>query len=242
MPISLRPERGGIAPSAAALSLLALDRAPGTWNRYAEALRAWEAYAARVGTSFLPAEAGHFANFRAATTARGYAQTKQRACAIAAFRELARCPSPSVDTSVIEVCGGVRRSRCHRRGGARPVFTTEIPAADALPSPPRRSGRGRGSAWPRSVEKRGRHQAARAAAILGDAGLRFDCLHESQLGDVIIHLDLTDLSVFGSKTDHTLQGQPAVLPASNRTNSGTLTLVEGTTEGLCISPLRPFAP
>ena len=121
---------------------------------------------------------------------------------------------------------------CYRRGGARPVFTTKIPAADAPPSPPCRSGRGRGSAWPRSVEKRGRLLAARAAAILGDAGLRFDCLRESQLGDVIIHPDLTELSVFGSKTDHTLQGQPAVLPASNRTNSGTRALVEGTTEGL----------
>ena len=50
--------------------------------------------------------------------------------------------------------------------------------------------------------------------------------------DVIIHPDLTDLSVFGSKMDPTLQGQPAVLPASDRTNSGTRALVEGTTEGL----------
>ena len=67
---------------------------------------------------------------------------------------------------------------------------------------------------------------------MGDAGLRFDYLRESQLGDVIIHPDLTDLSVFGSKMDPTLQGQPAVLPASDRTNSGTRALVEGTTEGL----------
>ena len=59
-----------------------------------------------------------------------------------------------------------------------------------------------------------------------------DCLRKSQLGDVIIHPDLTDLSVLGSKMDPTLQGQPAVLPASDRTNSGTRGLVEGTTEGL----------
>ena len=49
---------------------------------------------------------------------------------------------------------------------------------------------------------------------------------------MIIHPDLTDLSVFGSKTHPTLQGQPAVLLASDRTNSGTRALVEGTTEGL----------
>ena len=90
------------------------------WNCCAAALRAWGAYAARVGTWFLPADEGHFANLLAAAVpALGYSQAKQRACAIAALGELARCPSPSADTAATEVRAGVRRSRRCRRCGAR---------------------------------------------------------------------------------------------------------------------------
>ena len=131
------------------------------------------------------------------------------------------------------VRAGIRRTRCGgRRGRARPIFSYEIPAPDDLASPPRRQ-RPRGSnVLPASVDKRGRTHAARISAIVSGAALRWDCLQEAQLGDVIILPEMADFSIFGSKTDPTLAGQAAVLPASDARNSGTRALLEGTRAGL----------
>ena len=67
---------------------------------------------------------------------------------------------------------------------------------------------------------------------MSGAALRWDCLQEAQLGDVVILPEMADFSIFGSKTDPTLAGQAAVLPASDARNSGTRALVEGTRAGL----------
>ena len=98
------------------------------------------------------------------------------------------------------------------RGRARPIFSYELPVADALPSPPR--GRGSGprrqapgaAVAPLSVRKRA--QAVRCAAMLAAAALRFDDIVEGQIGDAVVLPELVDLSIFGSKTDSTLAGQP----------------------------------
>ena len=62
--------------------------------------------------------------------------------------------------------------------------------------------------------------------------MRFDDLQEGQLGDVIWHPDMADLSLFGTKTDRLLVGQPAVLPASSSPESGFQSLLEGARDGL----------
>ena len=230
--IGLRPGGGTVVPQPATVRLIAQGKAPRTWNRYAGALLAWERYAAARDTPFLPACPAHFANFLAesAEGARSYSQTKQRVCAIRAISAIARLPSPAGAEDEVEVRAGVRRSRCFRRGQATPVFSHEIPAAEALPSPPRVGGRPR--AWPLSVEKRGRAQTVRAAALMSGAGLRYDCLQEAQLGDAIILPDLVDLTVFGSKTDPALAGQATVLPRSTLPHEGAHALLEGTRLGL----------
>jgi hypothetical protein len=96
----------------------------------------------------------HFATFLAesADGARSYSQTKSRVCAIKVLSLIARLPSPSKVEGVREVRSGVRCTRCVRRGQATPVFTHEIPAASALPSPPWDGGgaRARGPSSPRS--------------------------------------------------------------------------------------------
>ena len=219
-------------PSPAAVRLVAQGMAPLSWNRYAGSLLAWERYAAARDTPFLPACPAHFANFLAETAegARSYSQTKTRVCAISALSLVARLPSPSKVEDVREVRAGVRRTRCVRRGQATPVFTHEIPAASALPSPPRGGGRPR--SWPLSAEKRGREQTVRASALMGGAGLRYDCLQEAQLGDAIVLHELVDLTIFGSKTDTALAGQAAALPMSDRANAGAPALLEGTRLGL----------
>ena len=79
-----------------------------------------------------------------------------------------------------------------------------------------------------SVDKLGRAHAARISAILSDAALRWDCLREAWLGDVMIFPEVADFSTFGPKTDTTLCGQAAVLPASEASNSGLRALQEGT--------------
>ena len=244
--MGLRPRASGSAAvSAAAGRLAAGDKAPRTWNRYATALLAWEAYASAQNTTFLPADPANFANFLAesAEGSRGYTQTKQRACAIAAFSRLALLPSPAGDGTVSGVRAGIRRTRCGgRRGRARPIFSYEIPAPDDLASPPRRQ-RPRGSnVLPASVDKRGLAHAARISAIMSGAALRWDCLQEAQLGDVVILPEMADFSIFGSKTDPTLAGQAAVLPASDARNSGMRALLEGTRAGLTrLAALPPQA-
>ena len=220
--VQLRSGQAGsaAAPSAAVLALAARALAPATWNRYTSTLARWEEYAGRAGTPFLPADPSHFANFlaEAATGALGSTQTKQRACAIHALSNLARVPSPVQDPTVQDVRAGVRRTLCGLRGRARPLFSFELPTADALPplpagkgGGPRRLSPGEATA-PLSVRKRAREQAVRTAALLEGAALRYDDIVEGQMGDAVVLPDLVDLSVFGSKTDTRLTGQPAILP------------------------------
>ena len=228
------------APSAAVIEMATRGKAPNTWNRYASTLTRWEAYADRVGTPFLPADPSHFANFlaEAASGSSGHTQTKQRACAIAALSALARVPSPAEDALVADVRSGLRRTLRGTRGRARPIFSYELPTAAALPPLP--SGRGGGprrltpggAAAPLSVRKRAREQAVRCSAVLGGAALRFDDLREGQIGDAVVLPDLIDLSVFGSKTDTNLTGQPAVLPDPANPRSGAFAFLEGIRLGL----------
>ena len=63
---------------------------------------------------------------------------------------------------------------------------------------------------PPSVRKRARAQALRCSAVLEGAALRYDDIVEGQIGDAIVFPGLVDLSIFGSKTDSTLSGQPSV--------------------------------
>ena len=228
------------APSEAVIRLAARGKSPSTWNRYAAALLRWEAYAGRVGSTFLPADPTHFANFlaEAATGASGHTQTKQRACAIDALSTVARVPSPVGDALVQDVRSGLRRTLRGTRGRARPIFSYELPTADTLPSPP--SGKGGGprrmvpgeAVAPPSVRKRARAQALRCSAVLEGAALRYDDIVEGQIGDAIVLPGLVDLSIFGSKTDSTLSGQPSVLPDPENPRSGAHAFLEGIRLGL----------
>ena len=228
------------APSAAVLELAARGKAPGTWNRYASTLVRWEAYAGRLGTPFLPADPSHFANFlaEAAAGSTGHTQSKQRACAIDALSALAGVPPPGKDAAVQDVRAGLRRTLKGTRGRARPIFSYELPSAAALPPLP--SGKGGGprrmapgeAAAPLSVRKRAREQAIRCSAVLEGAALRFDDIVEGQIGDAVVLPDLVDLSVFGTKTDTNLTGQPAVLPGPSDPRSGAYAFLEGVRLGL----------
>ena len=243
------PLHGAVAPSDAAIAMAARGLAPTTWNRYASTLTRWEAYAAGAGTPFLPADPTHFANFLAAAAvgALSATQTKHRSCAIHALSGLAGVPSPVADALVRDVRSGVRRALRGTRGRARPIFTHEIPTADALPSPP--SGRGGGprrlapgaAVAPLSVRKRARAQAMRCAATLEAAALRFDDIIEAQIGDAVVNTDHIDLSVFGTKTDAALTGQAAVLPGPAVAGSGAHAFLEGVRLGLSRLAALPAA-
>jgi hypothetical protein len=236
------------APSAAVLGLAARGKAPATWNRYASTLVRWEEYAARAGTPFLPADPSHFANFlaEAAGGTSGHTQTKQRACAIAALSALARVPSPADDPLVQDVRTGLRRTLRGTRGRARPIFSYELPEAGSLPPLP--DGRGGGprrlapgdATSPFSVRKRAREQAVRCSAVLEGAALRYDDIVEGQIGDAVVLPDLVDLSLFGTKTDIHLTGQPAVLPGPSDPRSGAFAFLEGVRLGL--ARLRALDP
>ena len=250
--VQLRASLAGpsAAPSAAVLALAARGKAPTSWNRYATSLLSWEAYAARVGTSFLPADPSHFANFlaEAAAGASGHTQTKQRACAIAALSELARVPSLTGADMVRDVRAGLRRTLVGTRGRARPIFSFELPSPGSLPPLPH--GRGGGprrmapgdAVAPMSVRKRAREQAVRCSAMLEAAALRFDDLVEGQIGDAVVLPDLIALSVFGSKTDGLLSGQSAVLPDPSDPRSGAFAFLESVRLGLSrLAAMEPAA-
>ena len=137
-----------------------------------------------------------------------------------------------------DVRGGLRRTLLSTRGRVRPIFSYELPMADALPPLP--TGRGGGprrlipgdAAAPLSVRKRAREQAVRCSAILEAAALRFDDIVEGQIGDAVVHPDLVALTVFGTKTDNRLTGQPAVLPNPADPRSGAHALLESVRLGL----------
>ena len=248
--LQLRSAAAGpaVAPSAAVLGLAARGKSPATWNRYASTLGRWEEYAAQAGTPFLPADPSHFANFlaEAADGSTGHTQTKQRVCAIDALSMLARVPSPAADSLVRDVRTGLRRTLRGTRGLARPIFSYELPPASALPPLPTGRGGGPrrltpgGATAPPSVRKRAREQAMRCSAILEGAALRFDDIREAQIGDAVVLPDLVDLSLFGTKTDANLTGQPAVLPDPADPRSGAFAFLEGVRLGL--ARLRALNP
>ena len=230
---------GAVPPTPEVVELLSQCKSAASWNRYVSALGAWEKYALAQGTSMLPADPGHFANFLAGAAAgtTGYSQTKQRCVAIEALSTLAKVPSPvAAEGSLVkEGRQGVRRTKgaTGKQGRVRATFPSEIPAAAAPHTPPPPANRQRGGCRvPASVRLRARAQATRHLAIMSSAGLRHDDLQEGQLGDVIVHPDMLDVSVFGSKTDQEREGQPAVVPASQLDNSGYQALLVGTRLGL----------
>ena len=224
---------GSVAMTPAAARALGGVHSASSWNRYLSTLRAWELYTSSRGLVFLPADPGHFANFLAemAEGELGNTQTKQRSCAIRAISIVAGVRSPLSDPDVEAVRLGIRgRARGGRRGGARPIYAHEIPRTPP-PSPPG-GGRGRWAVAPASIRRRAKAQVTRHMRVLSGASLRFDDLQEGQLGDVIWHPDMADLSLFGTKTDRLLVGQPAVLPASSSPESGFQSLLEGARDGL----------
>ncbi len=180
----------------------------------------WEEYAYRVCTPFLSADPSHFANFlaEAAAGASGHTQSKQLACAIDTLSVLARDPSPVKDATVHDARTGLRSTLWGTLGRALPIFSCKLPVAATLPPLP--GGRGGGPRWlapgeaaaPLSVRKRARELAIRCSAVLEEAALRYDNIVEGQIGDAIVLPNLVDLSVFGTKTDVNLTGQPSVLP------------------------------
>jgi len=225
--------RGGATPSEETILALAAFKAPVTWNRYLPTLRGWEQYAAGKNTPFLPADPGHFANFltEAAKGAVGSTQSKQRSCAIQALSTVAGVASPTGDDVVKLVRAGLRRRlRGGRRGSSRPIFPHEVPATPG--SPPAARGRGIGARRPLSVRRRARAQATRHMSLMSAASLRYDDAFEGQLGDICWFRDSADLSLFGTKTDHLLRGQAAVIPASHAPASGFQAALEGARLGL----------
>jgi hypothetical protein len=90
----------------------------------------------------------------------------------------------------------------------RPNFAHQIPVPPLSPPPPR-PGR---AIPPRS--RRAREATARHMAFLHDRALRYADTLEGQLGDTLFFDDCVDISIFGSKTDQLLAGQPAAMPLS----------------------------
>ena len=182
----VRSTRSGAAarPTAATIEALSAFKSAATWNRYLPTLHRWEQYASLKGIPILPADPAHFANFlsEAAKDEAGGPQTKQRSCAITALSAVAGVSSPTADELVDLIRVSIRRDhRGGRRGGSRPIYPHEIPATPSSPPPARE--RSREAAQPLSVRRRARAQATHHMAILSAGALRFDGVHEAQLGD-----------------------------------------------------------
>lgn len=221
----------------ALIAMLSKGKSANTWNGYATALRGWEAFSTTSGTSFLPADPTHFANFlaTAAATERGYGQTKQRVNAIAAISSLAEVPSPAKHALVTGFRAGALRTLTFHRGQKVAILSADLRlAAQSLPSlvpcplAPQRGPR------------RSRWTAAWGEAVLThmhyltDASLRWDDAQEGQLGD---HLwfpqsRLVDVGIYGSKTDPMLLGQPGMMVWPEDAASGANRLLRGTRAGL----------
>ena len=205
--------------SPALVAAISDSRSPSTWNQYLGPLRAWVSFAGSHGSAWLPADPLVFADFLATQGAGdvGYSQTKARCCAIDAPSTLAGVPSPARHPLVAAVRAGALRTKRHRRGAARPVFAQEIPLL-ASPlhrgAPPTRGGHagGRTGGGRSARSQRARCAAAGHMAVLHDGAFRYDDTLEGQLGDVLFFPDVVDVSIFGSKTDPTLAGQPGALP------------------------------
>jgi hypothetical protein len=212
----------GVELPASLLQALTNGLAPPTWNRYLQTLLPWRIYAEARGLPALPADPVTFACFLAEAGAGsiGYSQTKARVCAIRALSDLAGLASPHAHPLVVGYRRGALRAGrgAPRRGRATPIFGHEIPVPLPADSPPGRlepaRARGRGTLSGRS--RRARDATARHMAFLHDGALRYDDTLEGQLGDILLFPDVVDLSVFGTKTDRRLAGQPAALPFFRR--------------------------
>ncbi len=69
-------------------------------------------------------------------------------------------------------------------------------------------------------------------ALLHYGALHYDDMLEGQLGDILWFPYAIDISVFGSKTDRRLAGQPAAIPRSDHPASGCARLLQGVRAGL----------
>ena len=224
----LRP--GGGALPAAIAEALVHGRAPLTWNRYAGPVRAWAGFATSRRASWLPADPELFAEFLASRASSGAAAVKAACCAIRAVSELAGVPAPGEHPLVAAVRRGSRRLSGVRRGGARPIFSGEIPVApqDGAGVPAPRAG-----ARPLSDRsRRAREAAADHMSVLQAGAFRYDDLAEGQLGDVLHYPEWLDMSVFGSKTDPASTGQAAIIPVDPGPSSGSSALVRRAAAGL----------
>ena len=228
----------GVELPASLLQALTNGLAPPTWNRYLQTLLPWRLYAEARGLPALPADPVTFACFLAEAGAGsiGYSQTKARVCAIRALSDLAGLASPHAHPLVVGYRRGALRAGrgAPRRGRATPIFGHEIPVPLPADSPPGRPeparARGRGTLSGRS--RRARDATARHMAFLHDGALRYDDTLEGQLGNILLFPDVVDLSVFGTKTDRRLAGQPAALPRSEHPSSGCANLLQGVRVGL----------
>ncbi len=161
-------------------------------------MRAWAGFAESRGVIWLPAEPGLVAEFLAARARSGAAAVKAACCAISAVSELAGVPAPGEHPLVAAVRRGSRRQGGVRRGGARPIFSGEIPT-------PTQDGAGDPASQDRARPLPNRSRRAREAgadhmSVLQAGAFRYNDLAEAQLGDVLLFQEWLDMSVFGSKT------------------------------------------
>jgi hypothetical protein len=166
----LRPDGGALPPAVA--EALVHGRAPLTWNRYTGPMRAWAGFAASRGASWLPAEPELFAEILATRAISGATAVKAACCAISAVSELAGVPAPGEHPLVAAVRRGSRRLGGVRRGGARPIFSGEIPilTQDGTGEPAPRA-----RARPLSDRsRRAREAAADHMSVLQAGAFRYD--------------------------------------------------------------------
>ena len=199
-----------------------------TWNRYAGVLGPWQRFAEAHHTPFLPADPAMFLRFLSETSdrERGQSQTKHRACAIDAISRLAGFPSPTTDRAIGMFRAGISRTKTAKRGPVTPIFPTEIPLPAEAAAPTALVARGR------FLPTRSDPELRQSAAIchmwmMSAAGARFDDFQEGQIGDGLPFPDAFELTFFGTKTDPTLAGQPAVAPALSAPGSGTGVWADG---------------
>ena len=200
-----------------------------TWNSYTAALRSWRDFASARGFDPIPADPTRFACYRAeeGRDERGCSQTKARICTIRALSDLVGAPSPHEHPLVAGYRPGARRMKVARRGSVRPIFAHEIPRPGSSPL-----ARGRGGRSLPARSRRARDATALHLAFLHDGALRYDYMLEGQLGDILCFDSYLDVSVFGSKTDRRLAGQPATMPRSPEPTSGAAGLFQAARSGM----------
>ncbi len=211
---------GALSPWVA--EALSSGRAPPTWNWYTGPARTWAAFAEIRGMPWLPADPILFAEFLVQRAAlRGGPAIKAACCAISAFSEVAGVPYPGEHPLVAAVRRGARRTGGTRRGGARPIFSEEIP-------PPPAQGTPAAQAAPRPLTERARRARAAASdhmSVLLAGAFRYDDLAEGQLGNILHFPECVE-------TDPASAGQAAFIPRGASPTSGASRLVQMTARGL----------